>query len=47
MTDMINFVNWFFVNLPTFLFTPPVSYIVGLMIVGFVINLIFQIKKGV
>lgn len=45
MSDMQAFASWFLQELPDFLLTPPISLIMGLVILVLVIDAICRIRK--
>lgn len=45
MSDMQAFASWFLTELPGFLLEPPISLIMGLIILALVIDLIIRVRK--
>lgn len=47
MQPMLDFCTWFFDNLPDFLFTEPVNYLFGLVLLSYVLKIFFNLfRKG-
>lgn len=47
MQSMIGFCSWIFNNLPYFLFTEPVNYLFGLVLLSYVLKIFFNLfRKG-
>lgn len=47
MAEMIEFNEWFLVNMPNFLISDPVKYFFGLVLIAYCIKIFFSLRKGV
>lgn len=44
MQEMTTFMTWFIEEFPNFLMSEPIIYFIGIMILGYIINLFLSLK---
>ena len=46
MLNMQNFVSWILTEIPTFLLSEPIIYIIGILLFGYVVSILAKLLKG-
>lgn len=45
MQAMVDFITWFIEEFPSFLMSEPVIYFIGIIILGYLIHILFSLKR--